>query len=76
MKKGKKYTYPTTTYTLVVDGKAMNIYTGSGDSRIKLSSSDVALPVGPYVLYIGYELPVGASIDADITNVKINGQAQ
>jgi hypothetical protein len=74
-KKGQKNSYPSTSYTLVVDGKAMKIYTGTGDKKIKLSIEDVILPDGPYVFYIGYEQPTGAGIDADVTNLKINGQA-
>ncbi len=34
---------------------------------------DLTLPDGPKVFYIGYSLPIVGGVDAEITNIKIDG---
>ncbi len=67
--KGQHYGYGNTySIRLELTGSVMAVYI----NNIKMNEM-IAVPVGPKVFYIGYNLPSHASIDVNVSDLKIDG---
>jgi len=66
---GRHYGYGNTySIRLELTGNVMSVYI----NNVRLDEAPI-VPVGPKVFYIGYNLPSFASIDVNVTDVKIDG---
>lgn len=66
---GQHYGYGNTyMIRLQLTGNIMNVYINNIKMHERLS-----VPVGPKVLYIGYNLPAQASMDVEVSDLKIDG---
>jgi len=58
------------TYTVRLELKGLSMETYINDVKL---NEDVAIPTGAKAFYIGYNLPVLASADIEITDIKVDG---